>query len=90
MTKQLTKKTKGAKRESKSIPELDLHGFRIDEVPDAVDRFLVKETNRGSAQVRIIHGRGTGAVKKKTIEWLKLGGYQHRSENEGALIVFMD
>jgi len=75
---------------TKAPPSLDLHGFRIDEVPDAVDRFLVKETARGSKQVRIIHGRGTGAVKKKTIEWLKLGGYHHRAENEGSLIVFLD
>ena len=81
---------KAPKNANKSLPSLDLHGFRVDDVPDAVDRFLVKETTRGSEQVRIIHGRGTGAVKKKTIEWLKLGGYHHRSENEGALIVFLD
>ncbi len=73
-----------------TVPSLDLHGYKVDDVPGAVDRFLHQHASRGTPQVRIITGKGTGAVKKKTLEWLKLGGYHHKAENEGSLLIFME
>ncbi len=43
---------------------LDLRGFRTDDALDEVDRFLDKSAIANIAQVEIIHGHGTGTLKK--------------------------
>jgi DNA mismatch repair protein MutS2 len=83
------------KKSPSRAPTLDLHGFKVDEVFDAVEAFLTKHTD--ARQVRIMHGKGTGAVKAKVLEYLKLARYPSRPErmdngqvNDGVLIVFME
>jgi len=78
------------------MPTLDLHGFKTDEVFDALDRFLRKAEAQGEEKIRIIHGKGTGKVKTKVLEYLKITNYPAKPEligkgrvNEGALIVFI-
>lgn len=74
-----------------ALSTLDLHGKTIDEVFDMVDPFLIQHAKKGTRQVRIMSGKGTGAVQKKLIEYLKLAGYQWKFEgsNTGSLIVFV-
>lgn len=79
----------------KKAPTLDLHGFTTDDVFDAVENFLAKHSN--AKQVRIMPGKGTGKVKAKVIEYLKLANYPWKPErldngqvNEGVMIVFME
>ena len=79
----------------KDIPTLDLHGFRTDEVFDAVEAFVLKHAKR--TQVRIMPGKGTGKVKAKVVEYLKLAHYHWSVErgpngdpNDGSLIVYME
>lgn len=72
------------------LPTLDLHGYTTDQVEDAVDRFLVHSQKRGSGRVRIITGKGTGAVRKVALEWLKRGGFPYSQENEGSFLVHLD
>lgn len=43
---------------------LDLHTFRPAEVKDLVPEYLRECRNRGILQVRIIHGKGTGALRE--------------------------
>ncbi len=43
---------------------LDLHTFQPDEVKDLVPGYLAECRERGILQVRIIHGKGTGALKR--------------------------
>ncbi len=76
----------------KPLSTLDLHGKKIDEVFDLVDRFILNHANKGTRQVRIMSGKGTGVVQKKLIEYLKLAGYQWKFEgsNTGSLIVFVN
>ncbi len=81
----------------KNEPLLDLHGFKTADVPDAVDRFLVKSMRAGHKRVKIMTGKGTGQVKKVVTDYLKLGGYPFEQErspgggrNEGVLVVFLD
>jgi hypothetical protein len=82
----------------KGLPTLDLHGKTVDEVADLVDRFITSQTSRGSDQIRIMTGKGSGKVKAATIAYLKLGGFPFEFErlgttgtrNEGVLIVFLD
>lgn len=72
------------------MPTLDLHGYVIADVVDAVDRFLVSCQRKGVHRCRIITGRGTGAVKKAATDWLKRGGFPFSPENEGSFVVHLD
>lgn len=80
---------------SKKIPTLDLHGFKTEDVFDAVEKFLRKHAS--TTQVRIMPGKGTGKVKAKVLEYLKLAGYPWSLErlpngqtNDGVMIVYME
>jgi DNA mismatch repair protein MutS2 len=75
---------------------LDLHGYKLDEVEAPLDRLLVEASNQNLNRVRVLTGKGTGAVKAAVIKYLKLANYQweyekldNGSRNEGALIVFI-
>jgi DNA-nicking Smr family endonuclease len=43
---------------------LDLHAFRPADVQDLVEEYLAACRERGFRQVRIIHGRGIGALRE--------------------------
>jgi len=43
---------------------LDLHTFRPNEAGDVVEAFLEESQARGWREVRIIHGKGTGAMRE--------------------------
>lgn len=43
---------------------LDLHAFRAEEVKNLVPEYLEECRRRGIHQVRIIHGKGTGALRR--------------------------
>ena len=82
------------KKNSKK-PCLDLHGRKVDEVFPLVDRFITQHQNK--SRVTIITGKGTGAVKKEVLRYLKLGGYPWEYEslanggrNPGSLVVILD
>ncbi len=76
---------------------LDLHGYKTDEVDNAVDKFLVQVSNSTLKRARIMTGKGTGAVKAKVITYLKLAGYHWAYEklsngknNEGCIVLFLE
>ncbi len=77
------------------IPTLDLHGYKKDDVFDAVDRFIMK--NQNSSKLKIMPGKGEGIVRNEVIHYLKLGGYHWSFEidaggnkNIGSMIVHME
>lgn len=77
------------------IPTLDLHGFKTDEVYDAIEAFFKK--HQSAAKVRIIPGKGTGKVMAVAKDYLTRANYPFQSErsesggtNEGSLIVFLE
>jgi DNA-nicking Smr family endonuclease len=77
-----------------SLPTLDLHGFKKDEVYDAVDRFIMK--HHSGSRVRIMPGKGAGIVRDELLRYLKQGGYPwsyeempNGSKNTGSVIVFL-
>jgi dsDNA-specific endonuclease/ATPase MutS2 len=44
--------------------ELDLHTFAPRDVPDLVRHYLDESVERGFRRVRLIHGKGTGALRQ--------------------------
>ncbi len=51
--------------------ELNVIGQRADEAVDAVDKFLDAASLGGLSQLRIVHGHGTGALRRAIAELLK-------------------
>ena len=54
--------------------EIDLRGLRVDEVELELGRALDGAQLNDLAEVRIIHGKGTGAVRARVQELLQLDG----------------
>jgi DNA mismatch repair protein MutS2 len=52
-------------------PEIDLRGMRLEEAIHAVDKFLDEALLAGWQQVRLIHGKGTGALRNGIAAHLK-------------------
>ena len=76
---------------------LDLHGYKSDQVEDAIDRFLMDLSKSSLRKARIMTGKGTGTVKALAIKYLKMAGYNWSYEklpngknNEGCLVIFLD
>jgi dsDNA-specific endonuclease/ATPase MutS2 len=75
---------------------LDLHGLKVDEIADRLDRFLRDADAAGLKKVRVMTGKGTGKVKAETIAYLKLARYPWSYEkkgnttNEGVLVVHLE
>lgn len=67
--------------------ELNLIGRTTDEARDEVDRFLDEAYLQGHAHVRIIHGHGTGALRRAVAELLRHHPHVERfdlaPENQG-------
>jgi DNA mismatch repair protein MutS2 len=51
--------------------EINLIGCTVEEATRRVDKFLDQATLAGSSQVRLIHGHGTGALRRGIAEFLK-------------------
>jgi DNA mismatch repair protein MutS2 len=58
--------------------EINLIGKKTDEAVDLVDKFLDKAFLNGVAEVRIIHGHGTGALRKAVAELLADHPHVHK------------
>jgi len=51
-------------------PEVDLRGLRVDEMEGALARALDEAVMGGLSELRIIHGKGTGALRARASEML--------------------
>lgn len=77
--------------------QIDLHGFRVEDVVDELDQFIHRSVQSKLSRVSVMTGKGSGKVKKEAIKYLKLGGFPWSYEkdskgkpNEGVLVVFLD
>jgi DNA-nicking Smr family endonuclease len=84
-------------KKPKTLPTLDLHGFKKDEVFDALDAFIVRAQNQSKPRVRVMTGKGKGIVAAEAKRYLKSGGYPFVSEkmengknNDGVLVVILE
>lgn len=60
--------------EAQPRPEVDLRGFRVADVDVEVDRALDQAVLGGLGEIRIIHGKGTGALRERVGELLAQDG----------------
>lgn len=61
---------------AKELPtELDMRGLMVDEALDRLDKYLDDAVMAGLPQIRIIHGKGTGALRKAVTDFLR--GHRH-------------
>lgn len=55
--------------------KLDLHGKRVEEAIEQVERLLDQATVRREDRVTLIHGHGTGRLKSAVREYLATSPY---------------
>lgn len=73
--------------------DLDLRGQRVDEALDKVETLLNEAALSGVPEIRIIHGRGTGALRNAVREYLRghpltaSAGPDSESANDGVTVV---
>ena len=63
--------------------EVDLRGMRVDEMELELERALDHAVIEDLGQLRIIHGKGTGALRKRVGEILKADGRVRESRMGG-------
>lgn len=77
----------------KNLPQIDLHGFDIESARVATNDFVDDNIKLNNKKLLIVHGKGTGAVKKSVHEALS-----HRKEvikyhtdnlNDGCTIIYL-
>jgi DNA mismatch repair protein MutS2 len=57
---------------ARAVPlEIDLRGYRAEEIEDALDPYLQDAALAGMPMVRIIHGKGTGVLRQVVRDLLK-------------------
>ena len=81
------KKSHTSKPTSHYIFQLDLRGYRYDDVKPALDQAIDQAMLSNQPSLRVIHGYGTGAVKKAVYEQIKnhpeIKSYRYGQEGEG-------
>ena len=51
-------------------PEVNLHGYRVDEALNVIDSLLDDAALEGMTSLKIVHGKGTGALRQAIREYL--------------------
>jgi DNA mismatch repair protein MutS2 len=68
-------------------PQVDLRGMRAEEALAELDRYVDEACLAGLSPFRIVHGKGTGALKKVAWEFLQghpnISRFRHPAEEEG-------
>jgi DNA mismatch repair protein MutS2 len=73
---------KSAPRDSSAANEINVIGMTVEQATELVDKFLDDAALAHLPQVRIIHGHGTGALRKGLAEYLKTQPLVARSSFE--------
>ena len=77
-----------------NLPSIDLHGETTDVARVLVNEFIDDNYKMGNEEVVIIHGKGTGALKKTVHETLKnnkkVKDFKLDYSNVGSTIIIID
>jgi DNA mismatch repair protein MutS2 len=66
-----TARSAAAAKAQEISTEVDLRGLTVEEALDKVDKHLDDAVLAGAPMIRIIHGKGTGALRKAVTDFLK-------------------
>ena len=76
-----------------NTPKLDLHGFDRDYAKMLIEEFISDNYKMKNYQVLIVHGNGTGTLRKTTQETLRQNKYVEEYKidnfNDGETIVIL-
>ena len=79
-----------------TVSELNLIGATVDEALDRLDKFLDQATVADVRELRIVHGHGTGQLRRTVASYLKehplVARFEPAPENQGgggATIVYL-
>ncbi|NNE93216.1 MAG: Smr/MutS family protein [Verrucomicrobiales bacterium] len=68
--------------------ELDLHTFRPDEIGELLPEYFRECRERGLLQVRVVHGKGTGTLRRGVVALLEKSddviSFRSGDETEGS------
>jgi len=71
----------------RDYPEVDLHGLFADEACARVERAIAEALAAGHHKLRIVHGKGTGALRREVHDLLRshpqVRTFQHASPFDG-------
>jgi DNA mismatch repair protein MutS2 len=71
----------------RDYPEVDLHGMFADEAIDALERAIRSALDAGHSRLRIVHGKGTGTLRREVRDFLKyhpkVRTYQYAAPHDG-------
>lgn len=70
-TKSVTQPTIQRVVDTSVKPEIDVRGKMVDEAIDEIDHYLDRALLTGYGQIYLIHGKGTGALRKGIQEYLR-------------------
>ena len=81
--------------QSGEMPELDLHGKTREEASLKVKNYIEQMNAAGATSCRIVHGKGTGVLKRLVAEEIKnftaqgiiATSFQSKKYPEGAIVV---
>lgn len=70
-----------------NYPEVDLHGMFADEARERLERAIAEALAGGHDRIRIVHGKGTGALRREVRDVLDhhpmVRTYQNASPHDG-------
>lgn len=71
----------------RSYPEVDLHGMFAEQARERVEEAIADAIAGGHDRIRIVHGRGTGILRREVRDLLKyhprVATYQYASQYDG-------
>lgn len=66
-----TVNTDGVRRQGHFEPKVDIRGMRYEQALEHIQNFMDEALMAKATQVRIVHGKGTGALRKAVLEKLR-------------------
>ncbi len=75
--KKQIRSAKGPRATSEATHSLDLHGFTTRQAEEALEAALDRALLEGAASLRIVHGLGTGSVKRSVHQYLSKSRHVH-------------